>query len=374
MQRLAVNIAAMHILYLSDRLSERGGADQHLLQVMQWAVEAGHSVTLACGRIDAGVGLKRDIEVVRVRGLATAVASTARLGGLPPLLGACDVVHVQNVMNPVALELASSTCRAVVTVQDHRVFCPATGKTLPDGSPCTEAMADDLCSLCLPDGSYRKRTLELTRARRETLRGARLVVLSRWMADELAAVGHPGAEVIPPWVETGAEGAPAGSHLMLGGRLVHHKGVLDALKAWREAGVSLELRVAGEGPLESQLEDVQHLGWLPQSALRRELRSARALLFPSLWQEPFGILGVQALAEGTPVIVAESGGTGEWSDVGCLCVPAGDVDAMAEAIARIAREPDTALSFGEAGRRMVADRFGRARIEPQLQTLYASVA
>jgi len=364
----------MRILYLSDRLSERGGADQHLLQVMAWAVEAGHSVTLACGRIDDGVGLNDHIEVVRVRGLAIAIASTARLGGLPPLLKAADVVHVQNVMNPVALELAASTGRALVTVQDHRVFCPATGKTLPDGSPCTEGMADDICSPCLPDGSYRERTLDLTRARLETLRGVRLVVLSTWMADELAAVGHPAAEVIPPWVEIGAKKAASGSHLMLGGRLVHHKGVLDALKAWREAGTSLELRVAGEGPLESQLEDVQHLGWLGQPALRRELRAARALLFPSLWQEPFGILGVQALAEGTPVIVAGSGGTRAWSDVGCLRVPAGDVGAMAEAIVRFARDPDAARMIGEAGRQMVAERFGRARIEPQLQTLYASVA
>ncbi|MFV2073004.1 MAG: glycosyltransferase family 4 protein [Thermoanaerobaculales bacterium] len=364
----------MRILFLSDRLSERGGADQHLLQVMRWAAEAGHSVTLACGRIDERVGLDSGIEVVRVRGLATAVASAARLGRLSPLLGACDVVHVQNVMNPVALEMAASTGRSVVTVQDHRVFCPAAGKTLPDGSRCTEGPANDICSLCLPEGSYRRRTLDLTRARLEALHGSRLVVLSQWMADELAVVGHPGAEIIPPWVEIGAEGAPAGSHLLLGGRLVHHKGVIDALKAWREAGVSLELRVAGEGPLESQLEDVKHLGWLSQSVLRRELRAARALLFPAFWQEPFGILGVQALAEGTPVIVAESGGAGEWSDVGCVRAPAGDIGAMAEAIVRIAGDPDDARRIGEAGRRMVAGRFGKRPIERRLRTLYSSIA
>ena len=47
-------------------------------------------------------------------------------------MAAADVVHVQNVMNPTALTRLVSSGRAVVTVQDHRVFCPGPGRTPPD--------------------------------------------------------------------------------------------------------------------------------------------------------------------------------------------------------------------------------------------------
>jgi glycosyltransferase involved in cell wall biosynthesis len=261
----------------------------------------------------------------------------------------------------------------VVTVQDHRVFCPAMGKTLPDGSRCTHPMDEVECSLCLPEADYRARTLELTRARRDALDGVRLIALSRYMAAELEAAGLPGAEVVPPWVEPGGGAPDEGSAFLLAGRLVAHKGVLDAWQAWRASGVAQPLRVAGAGPLEAELGDAELLGWLPTTALRNELRRARALLFPSFWQEPFGILGVEALAEATPVIVADAGGVSEWSGAGCIRVPAGDVDAMAEAMIRLERDPEAATRLGQEGRAAVTERFSRAVIEARLAAVYEGI-
>jgi glycosyltransferase involved in cell wall biosynthesis len=363
----------VRILFLTDRLSVRGGADQHLLQVIEWACPLSERVVVACGRREGEAHLPGGIDVVRLRGLGSAVTSRSGLDRLDRLLDRCDVVHLQNVMNPVMLQVAVATGRAVVTVQDHRVFCPASGKTLPDGSRCTVVMSEQQCTACLPDATYRARTVDLTRSRRDALRQARLVVLSRYMADELAAVGLTETEVIPPSFESRPDRLATGEAFLLGGRLVHHKGVLDGWRGWRASGTALPLRVAGAGPLEPELEGAEHLGWLSQWELRAELRRARALLFPSRWQEPFGIVGVQALAEGTPVVVAESGGTGDWSDAGCLRVPAGDVDAMAEAISELADHPRRALELGREGQTMVARRFCRERLAPRLHALYAEV-
>ena len=364
----------VRILYLADRLSVRGGADLHLLDVIRWAAERGHRVTVACGRREAGAVPPPGVEVVTVRGLAAAVASGARLGGLDALLDRAELVHVQNVMNPVALRAAAATGRAVVTVQDHRLFCPGPGRTLPGGAPCRELPADGTCAACLADAAYRERMLALTAARLKAVRGARLVVLSRYMARELAAAGHPGAAVVPPVVEAVPERRrDAGRAFLLGGRLVRHKAPLDGVRAWELAGRPLPLRVAGEGPLAAALGGVEHLGWLDREALRRELGRARALLFPARWQEPFGILGVEALGVGTPVIVADSGGTEEWSGAGCLRVAAGDVAAMAEAVRRLAADPGLALELGEAGRRLVAERFAPAAVWPRLEAVYREV-
>ena len=363
----------MRLLYLTDRLSDRGGADQHLAQVVSASVQAGHSVTIAFGRDEGGTAVPGSVEIRRVRGLSARVESTGRLGGLGGLLGEAEVVHIQNIMNPVALSMAVETGRAVVTVQDHRVFCPGQGKTLPDGSACVEAMSDAVCGGCLSDELYRRSTLGLTRQRLEALRGAEVVVLSGYMAEQLAAVGVAGVTVVPPSIEVGPERSSPGMSFVLGGRLVKHKGITDGWRAWHEAACPLPLVVAGSGPLEGDLIEAQHRGWLDPEDLRAELRRARALVFPARWQEPFGILGLEALAQGTPVVVAESGGTSEWSLSGCIRVPAGDVPAMSAAIRRLAADPRYALELGRRGQRAVGDAFARERIAPKLAEIYARV-
>ncbi|NOZ95622.1 MAG: glycosyltransferase family 4 protein [Acidobacteria bacterium] len=360
----------MRILYLTDRLSVRGGADRHLLQLIGWVVGSGFGVTVGCGRREAGVELPGSVRVARVRGLASATSSPAGLAGLEELLAGADRVHVQNVMNPVVLRAAAATGRSIVTIQDHRFFCPGLGKTLPGGGRCGVAPEDDACRICLADDGYRRRMLGLTAARLDAIRGARIVVLSHYMAAELEAVGVSGARVIPPAVEVREGPSEAGGYFLLAGRLVRHKAPLDALRAWELAGRPLPLRVAGEGPLAGELEGAIRLGWLDGSSLEAELSGARALLFPALWQEPFGILGVEALACGTPVIVADAGGAREWSAAGCIRVPQGDVDAMAEAVGMLAGGPGHARRLGEAGREMVRQRFGWRVVEPALEELY----
>ena len=64
----------------------------------------------------------------------------------------------------------------------------------------------------------------------------------------------------------------------------------------------------------------------------------------------------------------------EWAAAGCLCVPPGDVEAMAAAIARIFDEPGLADRLGREGRSMVAERFARPAIEARIRDLYEATA
>ena len=52
---------------------------------------------------------------------------------------------------------------------------------------------------------------------------------------------------------------------------------------------------------------------------------------PSLWPEPFGLVGIEALAAGRPVVASATGGIGDWLEdgVGGLMVPPGDPGALA---------------------------------------------
>jgi len=360
----------VRLLFVTDRLSDRGGADLHLAQVISDVIGFGYRVTVAYGRDEGGIAFPSEVRRLRVPGLSRQVASGARLGALDALLDEADVIHVQNVMNPVALARATDRHRTVVTVQDHRVFCPGGGKTLPDGSACSVVMADGDCEACLSDGDYRRRTLELTRQRLAALKTAQVVVLSRYMAVELEAAGIAKVRVIPPWIKLGERRAKPGDTVMLGGRLVKHKGVNLGWRAWNAAGRPLPMAVAGSGPLESELEGVDLLGWLSPGDLVTALRRARLLLFPAWWQEPFGILGLEALAQGTPVVVADAGGISEWARDGCIRVAPGDVEAMATAVGELAADPGAALALGRAGQTAVGLKFVRERIVAELEGLY----
>jgi glycosyltransferase involved in cell wall biosynthesis len=335
----------MRLLHLTDRLSERGGADWHLLGVLAQLARR-HDVLLAHGRADGSAAAPCPAAVVPALGAADAVAAPE----LDALAAAFrpDLVHVHNVMNPAALAWAAAR-GAVATVQDHRAFCPGRGKLTRADAPCAAPMSAAVCAPCFDDEAYFRRLLAVTTARRDALaRMRRVVVLSAYMRRELLAVGlDPAAvAVVPPFVHGLAPGAaPAGPPCVLFlGRLVAAKGVRDAVTAWQRAGVALPLVIAGAGPERARLgaaPGLELLGWVPHARLAGVYRRARALVFPSRWQEPFGIAGLEAVTLGVPVAAWASGGVAEWHP-GPGLAAWGDHDGLAAALRDVIGRPAAA--------------------------------
>ncbi len=363
---------ALRRLHLADRLALRSGADLHLRDLLCWQARRG-PVTLVVGRVEPGVRAPDGVRLARCRALASAVPSRRGLAQLSPLLDQADVLHLHNVMNPDVLARVTETGRAVVTLQDHRMFCPGPGRSLPDGAHCARPMSSTGCAECLPDPEYRDRTLALTRARRDAVAGAQLVVLSRYMADECAQAGLPGARVIPPPVQAAEAPSPVGHGFLLGGRLVSHKGVQAGWRAWQAAGCEGGLAAAGEGPLASSLVGVEQLGWLDRTAWRRALRGSRALIQTPHWQEPFGIAGLEALAEGTPVVGWPTGGMVDWARDGCVWVDRGDETALAQALQDLDRDSAQAAGVGREAWRSVRQRPPTQALHERLEAVYASI-
>ena len=323
----------MRILHVADRLSDRGGADLALLGLLD-ALSARHEQHLAVGR-DAGV-VRPPCPVTVVPRLD---ARTRADADLDPLLARLqpDRVHVHNVVNPAVLAWAAGV-DAVVTVQDHRFFCPGRGKWTADGRVCGDAMGRETCAGCFDDAGYFRSILELTAQRLEAVRRLRLTVLSSYMRRELiqAGVAADHVSVVPPvahGLDAGAraDGPPC---ILFAGRVVEAKGIREAVDAWRRSGSRLPLVVAGTGPLrrEMEAEGVEVLGWLDRRRLSAAYRRAAVLVMPSRWQEPFGIVGLEALTLGTPVAAWDSGGVREWHPGGELLAPWGDVDGLAGAL------------------------------------------
>jgi glycosyltransferase involved in cell wall biosynthesis len=318
----------LRILHLADRLSERGGAHRHLLGLIE-ALAPRHEQVLAAGALEAAP----PCAVVKVAGLE----SRTRAPFAPQALPEADAIHVHGVVNPAVLEWAAEHS-AVVTVQDHRLFCPGRGKLTLQGQVCRTALGEDTCRGCFEDEGYFRETLVLTRERLDAVaRCPALAVLSSYMKDELVAAGVKAdrIHVVPPFVHGLRPASPDGPPCVLfAGRLVEAKGVRDAIAAWQRAQIDLPLAFAGTGPLRAELEAAgfEVTGWLDRTRMSAALARARALLLPSRWQEPFGIAGLEALHCGVPVVAWDSGGVREWHP-GPL--PAwGDVEGLAAELQR----------------------------------------
>jgi glycosyltransferase involved in cell wall biosynthesis len=355
----------VRILHLADRLTDRGGAYTWLLGILE-GLSADHEVRLAVGEADLAVRVGCPVDVRP--GLESRTEAAVDLDGLVKGF-APDVVHVHNVVNPTVLEWAARRAGSVLTVQDHRLFCPTRGKWTQAGEPCRRPMTRELCASCFEDAAYFREVHALTERRLLGARRMPITVLSRYMREELVAAGVPPrlVHVVPPFVhglDVGA--APSGPPCVLFvGRLVEAKGARDAVEAWRRSGVDLPLVLAGTGPLRAELEaraggdegpGLEVLGWVPRDRLAGVYRRARALVLPSRWQEPFGIAGLEALAFGVPVAAWESGGVGEWHP-GPGLVRWGDLPALARSLAEaVDRRVTLPVRFerGEALGRLVA--------------------
>ncbi|PIE65972.1 MAG: hypothetical protein CSA24_01290 [Deltaproteobacteria bacterium] len=335
----------MHVAVIADRCSRRGGADQHLLDVLG---ELAADPTI--GRLELVVGI--DDGTARPPCPHRVVAGIEARDAHPLAkeldLHEFDVVHLHNVVNPWLLERASSW-PALATVQDHRPFCPGQGKLQLGGRRCARRFAPELCAPCLGDQSYAERMVALTERRLAALAQLpRVVVLSAYMKGELVDVGlaRERLAVIPPFVDLSALKANAKVQIepcvLFVGRLVEAKGIDDAITAHAASQTTLPLVFAGTGSQRQHLErrGQRVTGWLDRSALGAHYRAARALLMPSRWQEPFGIVGLEALSFGVPVAAYDSGGIREWHP-GQGLVPWGDVQALGRALASLLREAPT---------------------------------
>jgi glycosyltransferase involved in cell wall biosynthesis len=108
------------------------------------------------------------------------------------------------------------------------------------------------------------------------------------------------------------------------GRLTAGKGGARAVQATarcqRTLGRPLHLTVAGEGPQLARCQDLamklgveaDFVGWVGPEQRLELLRKADVLIVPSLWPEPFGLVGIEAAAVGLPAVAYAAGGIVDW--------------------------------------------------------------
>jgi glycosyltransferase involved in cell wall biosynthesis len=167
---------------------------------------------------------------------------------------------------------------------------------------------------------------------------------------------------------------PAGEFMVFVGDLRPMKGLDVLLEAYAGLPRSMPLVLIGKSwpdtPTALPHGVTVHDRW-PNVAVIEAFRRSSIAVVPSVWAEPFGIVVIEAMAGGTPVVASDIGGIPEIVQDGIsgLLVPPGDAVALRQALADLIADPLRRSAMGEAARRRSLD-FTAARIVPDLEAVY----
>ncbi|HWG90154.1 MAG TPA: glycosyltransferase family 4 protein [Candidatus Thermoplasmatota archaeon] len=170
------------------------------------------------------------------------------------------------------------------------------------------------------------------------------------------------------------------------GRLTHHKGVDDFVRAAQFTPANVVHLVVGGGPWDGHLQrmvkdlgvegKVILAGKVDYHDLPRYYAAATMGVLPSTSRlEAFGIAALEAMATGRPVVLSRMPGMQEViedAETGLLAEPADPKD-LAEKITRIALDPELAASMGKRGRARILEGFTLERVVDALEKVYEGV-
>lgn len=175
---------------------------------------------------------------------------------------------------------------------------------------------------------------------------------------------------------------PEGPVVLFMGRHEERKGLAVLLAAMDRLPLGTTVWVGGEGPetelLRASVGDDQRVEWLgrvddDEKAAR--LRAADVFCAPSLHGESFGIVLLEAMAAGTPVVASDLPGYAKVARQGreALLVPPGDAAALGDTISRVLHDSSLAASLVEGGR-IRADELSMDRLAERYLEMYTRIA
>jgi glycosyltransferase involved in cell wall biosynthesis len=385
-----VRVLVVHNRYSSAAPS---GENVSVANEVAWLRDAGvHVHTHEVSNDDVlGAGI-----AVKIRSAAEMAWSPSAAGRFDEVLDRVrpDVVHVNNLF---PLLTASVPWRAVRrdmpvvwTARNLRVTC-IEGTHFRAGADCTlcrpgrrlpgirhRCYRDSASVSALVTGAtaiFRR----LARTRATTV--AISHVLRRWLVDE--AGFDPGRVhvkyngVAPPAIGHDAPVPTAGAPFVFVGKFAAYKGIDLLLDAWRQVQhPRARLCFVGDGPLAATVQAatsdprITWMGQVPAGEVAAHIAGARAVVVPSVWDEPFGRVVAEAFALGRPVVTTGRGALGEVVGDDAGWIVGTDPAALARTIDEVAASDDLVAAKGAAGRARHAELFSPEATTAALIDIY----
>ncbi len=391
----------MRLLFVHERFGAFGGAEANVLATASELKARGHTLAIL-----HGPSTGRD-EAPWCSVFAERFALPPQ-GAVPSVRTAVtafrpDVVFMHKMADLTVVEALTQTSPPVVRmVHDHDLYCMRGYKYNPLTRQICQRPASGYC--LVPCGAMLARNREGTfplqwisygDKRREielNRRFARVIVASTYMKTELTRNGfnEQAIEIHPPVPRPAELGiAPdfgSRNRLVYAGQIIRGKGVDVLLESLVHVRQPFECMIVGDGSHRAYCEGlsrslgltdrVHFTGFVSQPVIAQYYREASVALMSSVWPEPFGAVGLEAMRYGLPVVAFDAGAIGEWLVDGWngFLVPWMDRARYAAGIDELLRDKMLARRMGERGRDWVTERFAFGKYINGLEDLFARVS
>ncbi|MGF1934448.1 MAG: glycosyltransferase family 4 protein [Nostoc sp. ChiQUE02] len=307
-----------------------------------------------------------------------------------------------HIHSPDLLLQLTGECPAVFSVHNHSFYCPSGTKYLAGQRTicdrnfsylgCTWGKLVDKCGSRRPLRTLQE--LQTTHQFLDVLKKVKItfVANSEYVRQELIQNGVPPEQTVTlhcgisvPQTATAPLSLEVHQNhrILFVGRIVSDKGLEWLLKTLIHTDPQIQLDIAGEGwerPLLEKLANTLKLsnritwhGWCDRNKLNQLYQQCFAVIFPSVWPEPAGLVTLEAYSRYRPVIGSAVGGIPEHlrdGETGIL-VPGNNIKKLADAINELYLDHQKSRYMGEQGHALLMKEFTMNAHVKNLQTIYA---
>ncbi|MDO8540980.1 MAG: glycosyltransferase family 4 protein [Opitutaceae bacterium] len=391
----------MRLLFVHERMGALGGAEANVLVTAEALGQRGHVVGLVHGSGPSqGEAGWREVFPERFAvDPASGHTDLARaLAAFEP-----DLVFLHKFSDPAVLDALLASGRPVVRmVHDHDLYCMRGYKYNVLTRKICRRAASAFCVLPCgasvtrnPGAGFPLRWVSYRAKRREIEQNRnlhRLIVATDYMRTELLRNGFAPEQIeihAPVPRAAPAAGNPSFSDrnlIVYAGQIIRGKGVDVLLESLARVAPPFKCVILGDGNQRADCERlsarlglhgrVTFAGFVPQARIADYYRDASLAVMSSLWPEPFGATGLEAMRCGLPVVAFDAGGISEWllDGVNGFLVPWKDRTTFAARVSTLLGDKPLARRLGENGRQVAHERFNFVAYIDGLENLFSRTA
>ena len=291
--------------------------------------------------------------------------SIEKFSGEDNFPASADLVVIHNIIPPQWLKNLPEK-KTLFFAHDHNIYCRRHHYYMPVGRiNCHRRYNKLICKFC---SLFRNEAPPLAEYRKFPA-----LVLSDFMAENLRRNGFEKLFKLPAFIRTASGGhtfMPDGVlRILFLGQLIRGKGADLMLKTLAGLEIPFECTIAGDGNDRKMLENLRdkyHLqgkvhftGFVSDPEML--WKNCDLFFFPIRWQEPFGLVGLEAMAHGVPVMAFDLGGVREYlsEDCGAL-IPEKDLLGAAKALRQFYLHPEKLKQLGSNALQRVDDKFSES--------------
>ncbi|MCF7741385.1 MAG: glycosyltransferase family 4 protein [Candidatus Marinimicrobia bacterium] len=303
-----------------------------------------------------------------------------------------DVAFLHKISDPGLLEWLVDNFKTILMVHDHDYYCLRHHKYYPFFRiNCKRPFQPVVCSLC--SGLIEKRggriqpipllkRMQILKLARQT---DRQIILSEFMRQNLLKNDFAAENIqkIHPFYQIQKKSSQKASsnsaQLLYVGQIIRGKGLDQLIESLHYLKNPYTLSIIGKGNDTAYIQSLIQKynlekrvcleGW--KSNVDEYYSKSDLLIVPSRWQEPFGLIGMEAFAHQLPVVGFDVGGISEWlhdEENGYLVEP-GDSKAMAQKIDKLISNPELRKKMGQTGFELVKTEYNQKKFVERFNKL-----